>query len=81
MHVCNCCFGIGFGCVQNVCSSTVGIDWLISQGACKLQRVLTVPVDWHVQVPDLTVRAKDLAEMVFVDIFRELLNHDLGDLA
>lgn len=37
----------------------------------------TLSVHGHVEVADGTVGAKDLAEVVFVDVFGELLDDDL----
>lgn len=41
---------------------------------------LTVSVYWHVQVPNLTIRAKDLTEMVLINVLGELLDHNLRGL-
>lgn len=62
VHVGDRCLGIGFRSVQDVCCPTIGVE---------------VPVDWHVQISNLSIHAKDLAEMVLVDVLRELLNHNL----
>jgi len=39
--------------------------------------IRTLPVHWHVQIPDLAIDAEDFAEVVFIDVFGELLYNDL----
>ena len=39
---------------------------------------LTLSVHWHVQIPDLSICAKDLAKMAFGHILRELFNNNLA---
>lgn len=41
---------------------------------------LTLPVHRHIQVSNLSIRAKYLSKVVLVDIFGELLNDDLEGL-
>jgi hypothetical protein len=39
--------------------------------------IRTLSVHWHVQIPDLTIDAEDFVEVVFIDVFGELLYNDL----
>ena len=38
----------------------------------------TLSVHWHVKVSNWAVCAEDFAEVVLIDVFGELFDHDLG---
>lgn len=63
MHVCDRALGVRGRGIQDVSYSAVRQE---------------LPVDRHFQVLDVTVAAKDLAQVCFVDVFRELFNDDFG---
>lgn len=43
----------------------------------KAEGYLTLSIHWHVQVANLAIDSKDFSQMLFIDIFRELLNDNL----
>lgn len=45
-----------------------------------VEGVHTLSVHWHVQISNLTVRAKYFSKVIFSDIFCGLLNDDLDKL-
>jgi hypothetical protein len=79
--MCNRCFSVGFGGVENICCSTICHDWVISIEICVVEGVHTLPVHWHVQISNLTIRAKYFSKVIFSDIFCKFLDHDLTELA
>lgn len=40
--------------------------------------LLTLPVHWHIHVLDSAVYTKNFAQVVLIDVLRELLNHNLS---
>lgn len=63
VHVCDRALGVRGRGIQDVSYSAVRQE---------------LPVDRHFQVLDVAVAAEDLAQVCFVDIFRELFNDDFG---
>ena len=61
VHVCDRALGVRRGGIQHVCYTTIRQE---------------LPVDRHFQVLDVAVAAEDLAQVCFVDVFRELFNDD-----
>lgn len=62
MHVCDCALGVGGRGIQHVRNSPI-------------RQELTV--DWHFQVLDVAIAAKDLAQVRLVDVLCEFFDHDL----
>lgn len=82
MHLCNCTFGIIHFFVEDVCSSTVDVDYFVSLAALgESWRELTYGVHGHPEIFDGAVFAENLANMVFFDIPGQCLYHDLLDVS
>ena len=78
----NSCFCVGLVCVENVCGSSIGVDCDVRTKCVQLREILrTLSVHGHVQISNWAVSSEDFPEMVFIDIFGELLNDDLEILA
>jgi hypothetical protein len=63
VHVCDRALGVRGRGIQNVRYAAVRQE---------------LPVDRHFEVLDVAVAAEDLAQVCFVDVFRELFNDDFG---
>lgn len=81
MHLCDCSFGVFDFFVENVGYATVHVDYRFSVNLVA-QRCFDIALTGWVyrkfDVLDGSVSAKDLAQVAFVDILGQLLDHDLG---
>lgn len=63
MHVCNSALGVRRRGIQYVRNAAVRQE---------------LAVDWHFQILNVAIVPEDLAQVRFIDVFCELLDHDFG---
>jgi hypothetical protein len=77
--MCNGCFSVRHSLVEDIRSAAIGIDCLQLAGIeSKFIVRLTLSVNWHVNVLNSTIGAKDLSYVVFIHVLRELFHDNLG---